>query len=593
MFLFFDTETTGLPRNWEAPISDFENWPRLVQLAYQLFDDEGNFIMEGGYIIKPEGFIIPKEVSELHGITNEEADSKGISLTRVLEDFNFLLYQAHTIVSHNLSFDEKIICCEYLRLNRPNPLADKRRICTMESATNYCAIYSSYGYKYPTLSELYHKLFKIKLKDSHNAKVDVRVTSECFWELVSLDVIKINQSPSLIPFRKGSKWGYCTPDKKLVIDCEFDTTLRFTQGIGRVWKNERYGYVDLKGNFLTDIKYQFGCEFNEGYAGVKENNYWYFIDLKGRVAFDGNKYESIQNFHDGLAGVILNDKLGFIDINGNQVIPPFYDYHVFDDGIQRMIIHEIFEGQASQSHSNLYNFHQGCVRLKKDEKYGFVNSLGKIVTPFNFDAAVDFSDGLAEVGMMGDGQNIISGYIDKNGSQIIPFKYKYEHTMPWGYNRQSQFKEGMALVIPRSLLGDGYRNKEVFINKDGEVLIQSNSHDFCSGFSEGLAVVSKQFGEYIFNKGRERKYGFIDSKGILAIDFRFDWAQQFSDGLAAVKINGNYGFINNLGRIVIDCKYNKDLRRSKFINGLLYIPGEYWKPGLGYINNMGVEYWED
>ena len=45
MYLFFDTETTGLPKNWKAPITDLENWPRLVQLAWLVYDNIGNKII--------------------------------------------------------------------------------------------------------------------------------------------------------------------------------------------------------------------------------------------------------------------------------------------------------------------------------------------------------------------------------------------------------------------------------------------------------------------------------------------------------------------------------------------------------------------
>ena len=50
MYLFFDTETTGLPKNYKAPASDLNNWPRLVQLAYHLYDNDGNKISEGDHI---------------------------------------------------------------------------------------------------------------------------------------------------------------------------------------------------------------------------------------------------------------------------------------------------------------------------------------------------------------------------------------------------------------------------------------------------------------------------------------------------------------------------------------------------------------
>ena len=34
MYLFFDTETTGLPKRWNAPVTDLENWPRSFAGAW-------------------------------------------------------------------------------------------------------------------------------------------------------------------------------------------------------------------------------------------------------------------------------------------------------------------------------------------------------------------------------------------------------------------------------------------------------------------------------------------------------------------------------------------------------------------------------
>ena len=77
MFLFFDTETTGLPQRWNAPVTDVDNWPRLVQLAWIMCDDKGNVIEERSDIIKPEGFSIPVEASRVHGITTIKAQEEG------------------------------------------------------------------------------------------------------------------------------------------------------------------------------------------------------------------------------------------------------------------------------------------------------------------------------------------------------------------------------------------------------------------------------------------------------------------------------------------------------------------------------------
>jgi len=191
MYLFFDTETTGLPSNWKAPVTDLNNWPRLVQLAYLVYDSKGNKIKEDDFIIKPEGFTIPTEVSQIHGITTEIALREGKSLSEVLNQFHLLICQAEFLVAHNMNFDEKIVGAEFLRLGMQNSIPAKKKICTMESSTNFCAINGPYGYKWPKLSELHYKLFKTSFEEAHNAMIDIRVTSKCFWELVKRNIIDI------------------------------------------------------------------------------------------------------------------------------------------------------------------------------------------------------------------------------------------------------------------------------------------------------------------------------------------------------------------------------------------------------------------
>lgn len=189
MYLFFDTETTGLPINWKAPVTNLNNWPRLVQLAYLLYDKDGNKIDEGDYIVKPDGFLIPKDASRVHGISTERATIEGKPLTTVLEDFKKQINQAEYLVAHNMSFDEKIVGAEFLRNNMQNSIAPKRKICTMESTVDFCAINGAFGYKWPKLSELHYKLFRKGFDEAHNAAVDINATAKCFWELKRIGVL--------------------------------------------------------------------------------------------------------------------------------------------------------------------------------------------------------------------------------------------------------------------------------------------------------------------------------------------------------------------------------------------------------------------
>ena len=183
MYLFFDTETTGLPRNWRAPVDDLSNWPRLVQLAYLLYDNSGNLVSGSDHIIKPEDFTIPVSASSIHGITHEKACREGTPLSAVLTEFFSYLNKSETLVAHNMGFDENIIGAEFLRQNMPNVIPDKNRICTMLKSTHFCKLEGQYGYKWPKLSELHHILFQSGFAEAHNASVDIQATAKCFWEL--------------------------------------------------------------------------------------------------------------------------------------------------------------------------------------------------------------------------------------------------------------------------------------------------------------------------------------------------------------------------------------------------------------------------
>ena len=93
MYLIFDTETTGLPtKGYYEPISDVDNWPRVVQLAWQLHDDDGALIEHKDFLIKPDGFDIPYGAEKIHGISTELAAKNGIPLAEGLSLFLSLIH---------------------------------------------------------------------------------------------------------------------------------------------------------------------------------------------------------------------------------------------------------------------------------------------------------------------------------------------------------------------------------------------------------------------------------------------------------------------------------------------------------------------
>lgn len=190
MYLFFDTETTGIPKNYKAPVSDFKNWPRMVQIAWVIADESGVEISSAEHILKPNGFTIPADAAKVHGITTEIANERGVEIRGVLDAIVKDIAAATTLIAHNMAFDEKILGAEFLRAGFTNHLEAKPRRCTMQSATDFCRLPGQYGFKWPTLNELHNKLFQESFSGAHRALVDVRACAKCYFELKRLKVIQ-------------------------------------------------------------------------------------------------------------------------------------------------------------------------------------------------------------------------------------------------------------------------------------------------------------------------------------------------------------------------------------------------------------------
>jgi len=187
MYLIFDTETTGLPKRWGAPISDTDNWPRCIQIAWQLHDEMGNLIEHQDYLVKPEGFNIPYDAERIHGISTELAEAQGIALLEVLEKFNTALAKAKYIVGQNVGFDVNIMGCEFYRLGINSPMASMPVLDTCTEVTaELLKLPGGRGgkFKLPTLTELHSYLFNKPFAEAHNATADVEATTRCFLELI-------------------------------------------------------------------------------------------------------------------------------------------------------------------------------------------------------------------------------------------------------------------------------------------------------------------------------------------------------------------------------------------------------------------------
>lgn len=213
-YLVFDIETTGLvfgDRN------NLENYPRIVQLCWFLFDEKHKLIDFYDTYIK-QNKPIPVESIKIHHITTEIANKQGEPLKDVLERFINVANKARIFVAHNVSFDLPIINAELCRLNMDTNALYKFTFCTMKASIKYCNLYHS---KFPSLEELVGKCFfnkSITIKDGHDAQTDARFTAKCFFYLLDNKIVDITTGLSVYNLKKFH--GSEKLDKKYLIQNE-------------------------------------------------------------------------------------------------------------------------------------------------------------------------------------------------------------------------------------------------------------------------------------------------------------------------------------------------------------------------------------
>lgn len=101
---------------------------------------------------------------------------------------------------------------------------------------------------------------------------------------------------TLIPYRSGELWGYCTPDKKIVIPPKYEHVLWFSEGLAAVAYgcyndcydvyDGKWGYIDTKGNEVLPARYENAFPFYKGLAWVQtEDGVWQQINKNGEVVY--------------------------------------------------------------------------------------------------------------------------------------------------------------------------------------------------------------------------------------------------------------------------------------------------------------------
>ena len=329
----------------------------------------------------------------------------------------------------------------------------------------------------------------------------------------------------------NNKWGYIDKSGKDVVPFKYDFAYDFHEGSALVEIDQKYGFIDKTGKSITQFIYEYQSgNFCEGMSKVKRDGKWGFIDKSGKEVITA-KYIAVHDFHEGLAAVqttVYSDYYktyvkawGFIDIYGREVTELKFNIERY--GVE----------------SSVDDFKDGLAKVKINNKFGFINKMGKEVIPVIFSKVGDFHDGLVWVQIDGNGttREPHFKYLDKNGNQTIAKVFAIA----------GNFYNGIA-IVGECKEGYGYcANPYYYIDKNGKVVNKK---------SELVCIMDNCGGRGPSEHDEGCKFGFKDFTGKIIIPFLYDHCPYFYNGIALVSINNKYGYIDETGKKITPIKYD-------------------------------------
>ncbi len=336
-------------------------------------------------------------------------------------------------------------------------------------------------------------------------------------------------------------WGYLDANGRVAVQPKYTFARDFLQGVGIVACRGKWGTVDSTGRELVACQYDRIQLLDEADKHVlrvyKAEEKYGLIDTLGRLAVS-LQYDEIGAFSEGLLAVKAKGLWGFVDAQGKQKIPCKYrSVEDFSEGLAAVktgrnwgYIDVKGREVIPARFLRCGPFKEGKAWFYENGKCGYINRRGEVVIPARFERAHDFENGLARVM-----QEKRYGLIDSTGRYLL--KPRYIQIYPF------DFRYGVAKVA--------YGNDRLrygLINRRGELITPSGGYRDIGPFCEGLAAVKLK-----------DQYGFVAPSGKLVIPARFSKVSNFSEGRAVVQLHGRCGYIDGKGELVIDAVFSRCL----------------------------------
>ena len=345
-------------------------------------------------------------------------------------------------------------------------------------------------------------------------------------------------------------------DKIDLFEGKYDREGELTGGIKFVIRKGKCGYVNASGKEIVPIKY----DYEKGV--IKDGRY-----------IKNTKEEYVEKWYRSypLVRIKLNGKYGFVNRMGREIIPPKYDETngtYFWDRLNVMKVrlgdkYGLINSEGKEIVPCIYQDAKGWSLadntpfvVKKDGKYAYINSKGKLLTDFQYSSAeYSFGYGISKklAVVCRNGQY---GYINEKCEEVIPLQYQYADT----------FYEGLAAVVKDNKVG--------FINENGEVVIPFVYEVEYSNDSDGRCLAWSSFHDGNAVLKKNGKWGIIGKQGNLITEFKYDMCR-------SMRTNGNYEMTYGGKRVYLDIlghEYSTEKERDEHTSKTMLEAAEKGNP---------------
>lgn len=309
-------------------------------------------------------------------------------------------------------------------------------------------------------------------------------------------VAKYNTPKETYP-ETGFLWGFMNHHGDVVIPSNFQEVRDFNDSLAAYRHNYLWGYINQAGTEIIKPKYMQAHSFSNQLARVvTTDGRTLYIDPFGKSAFDLHCSKA-GNFSNNRAPIWKNNKVGYINSLGKVVINPKYD-----DGNE---------------------FYLGTAIVKIKDKFGLIDPYGKFLLKPEYDLIYIEKDSKDNLYLLK--KNGLVGYYNLSSEEFLPITY----------DDGQPFFHHSAVVKKDSLYG--------VINKKGHWLLQPI-------FSELINLGNQRWA--LFD---EKEYFMIDKDG-LQYGEGFNQIYRFSENLSTVKIDQKWGYVDTLGEFIIQPIYD-------------------------------------